>query len=515
MSRELVLSFAVSPEDIVRLPGLRVLREGIRGRTSTRRVKETFYDSAGGRLNAAGVSLCIRVFGRTRIQSVARNIGYLAGAIERRRKECAIPTPDPVLGVIGDDVPEKVVAETAKAGLIPVFCLESRRTQRCLELPGGTRITLVLDDAEIVVENRRVSIFRADLCLTEGDPIRLFELARRVHDAAPLRPLSETWANRGRILLSGRPPEWFKKAPFDLSRKSTLEQSLISILRHTLAHMVANRACVLESDHPEGIHQMRIALRRTRSALRLFRKFLPPSQFAWIDGEAKWLANQLGPARDMDVFEDEIAAPPAAHLPDEPAFDGFLHVVRRQRVRCRQAARRAVLSERYATFLFDAGAWLSGRAWRDGWENGTPKALDTPFADIAPPLLSKRHRRVCRDGRLFDSLPAEDRHALRIDVKKLRYTLDFFESLYPANRVKPYLESLSRLQDGLGYLNDVTVARQLTESLCRKATHDNLLCCRYAGGIVIGWHAQALASLEDRLSGDVADFIRIKQFWKA
>ena len=86
-----------------------------------------------------------------------------------------------------------------------------------------------------------------------------------------------------------------------------------------------------------------------------------------------------------------------------------------------------------------------------------------PVLDFATPLLERDHRRVVKRGEAFAELSAEERHALRIRIKELRYALDFFASLYPAPAVKIALNALSSLQDCLGVMNDIAVARRLLD----------------------------------------------------
>jgi CHAD domain-containing protein len=216
----------------------------------------------------------------------------------------------------------------------------------------------------------------------------------------------------------------------------------------------------------------------------------------------------------MDVFEDELLRPVVAGAADAGVFKPLATRIRRERARRRQVALKAVRSDRWTRFQIEAGTWLATRPWRAAWGPDLPEGLNRPVVALAARQLARRHKQVHRDAHRFHELSPPERHQLRIDLKKLRYALDFFGPLYPEARVARYLERLAGLQDGLGYLNDVTVARHLIDSLCDGLTGQALARCLLAGGLVLGWHAHAAATTEENLKADLATFIRAKPFWK-
>ena len=106
-----------------------------------------------------------------------------------------------------------------------------------------------------------------------------------------------------------RPKSSVKAQKLELKLEHTAEQALASIMRNCLSHTVLNEASALKGEDPEGIHQMRVALRRLRSALGLFRDLMPADQYEFLGGEVKWLAGELGNARNWDVFLADLLAP--------------------------------------------------------------------------------------------------------------------------------------------------------------------------------------------------------------
>jgi CHAD domain-containing protein len=258
---------------------------------------------------------------------------------------------------------------------------------------------------------------------------------------------------------------------------------------------------------------MRVAVRRFRSALRTFRTLLPAEQYAWLNGELSFLGKQMAAARDWDVFVDEIAKPAAAGRLEEEAFQTFQDHIHEYRTSSRQAARAVIRSTRYTTLMLRLSAWLVKRAWRDQPVSETSALLFRPVRAFADDRLTDLHKPVWTAGRNFEKLTVSERHQFRICVKRLRYATEFFSSIYRRKAVNRYSDKLAKLQDALGYLNDVAVAAELVRRICAGCTGEDLERCRFAGGVIIGWHARALADSEQNLIKRVIAFIEGEPFW--
>jgi triphosphatase len=109
-------------------------------------------------------------------------------------------------------------------------------------------------------------------------------------------------------------------------------------------------------------------------------------------------------------------------------------------------------------------------------------------------------------------LSLDERHQVRIALKKLRYMIEFLGSLYDADSVKPLMKRLRGLQEDLGHLNDVRTAQGLIGELAR-AEH-NSSDMGVAAGVVLGWHVRELRNLEAKLCEDVRRFKKAKPFWR-
>jgi triphosphatase len=513
MSNKTVLTFSFQPDDLPRLKELPCLKALASGRASTRQVNNVFFDTPDHRLHGSATTLWVQKAAGRYFQCLAKGDGRFAGGAVAPHWEGAIPTEDPVVPAIRDDEVRALVNRDGSAWVEEVFRAEFRRTSRPLVLADGAGARVHMDIGAIAVGGATEPLCELTLETEDGAPHHLFELATEILAQVPIRLCTTSRAKRGYRLVSGAPPGWEKDTKVGLSTDATVEEALAHTVRHCLDHMLANEACVLLDDHPEGIHQMRVALRRLRSALRLFRPVLPAEQYLWLAGEVKWLTGELGPTRDWDVFRDEIVGPVAQHQEGDEGFAFLLKKIDGERRRSRRASRQAIGSGRYTGLLLGLGTWLARRGWRDQPLTEEAAVLFGPINALSDTLMSKRHRKVRKEGRRFDSMTIDERHMLRIDVKKLRYAGNFFASLYSQKQVAPFAENLSKLQDALGYLNDVAVARTLVERLCSSCDGPDALLCQQAGGIVIGWHSRALADIEDTLSTEVARFVKCKPFW--
>ncbi len=218
-----------------------------------------------------------------------------------------------------------------------------------------------------------------------------------------------------------------------------------AIARAALEQVRLNAAGFARSTDPEFLHQLRVGLRRLRAALRAFHAVLPRRESRAIVRRLRKLSPPLGAARDWDVFCEWLAR--------HKALGAAPHA---RRVAARQRARKAVRSAEFAQALARVETLSAG-----------PSGA-RPLRELARKVLEKAYRRVLKSAKRMDWSDAARRHKLRIRVKRLRYSCEYFLPAYgPAGA--PYVERLRGLQELLGELNDVAVARRLLASLPRTA----------------------------------------------
>ena len=260
-----------------------------------------------------------------------------------------------------------------------------------------------------------------------------------------------------------------RAAPLRLTRQLTAEQAFRRIAANCREQVAANHAAVARGNAPEALHQMRVGLRRLRSALDLYAPLLElPGA---LRADLRWLGEQLGAARDWDVLASSTLPRVAEDLPDDMELVLVRLAAETRANELRAAAADAVSTERYAELMRNLGSWLHDAAWRGHCTARQRRALDRPTLRFADAALEASRERLLKRGRKLrragGKTGAKTRHRVRIAAKRARYAAEFFQSLYPKRRLRPYIARLARLQDELGWLNDTAVA----DSLLKKLQH--------------------------------------------
>ena len=296
-----------------------------------------------------------------------------------------------------------------------------------------------------------------------------------------------------------------------LVRKITVDDAVALIFTECLKHWTTNEAVALKGADPEGIHEMRVGLRRMRSALSDFRAIIPDPQLAWMKRETKWLITGLGAARDWDVFLAELLEPVEAARPQDRGLSELRTAARAEQKRGHATTRGAIRCLRHSRFVVQMRDWLSAKRWRQQKDQAS---LDEPIQKLARRVLRKRHDAALKLGRDFRELSAEQRHQLRIALKKLRYTAEFFRSLYPKKQAKPYFRALAQMQNCLGHMNDVIVAEHLLERMTSAHQHQRVFAhLLTAAGTVIGWHARGASTAAQEAEENWGKFCDVGCFW--
>lgn len=505
-TRETELKLLVEPGRLMRLRDHPAVRASRLERPATRRQVTTYFDTPGQCLRQAGIALRLRQAGSRRILGLKDGGDALSGAVSRREWEVETTgdAPDPALLANSPFAP--VFSDpNLIAALAPLFRTEVTRTVLRLGGPGW-EVELCLDDGEIVAGERRLPIAEAEFELKRGDATRLFALARGLLDdgGAVIGTLSK--AERGYALAGGEIFGPRKAAASTVTRAMSADDAFRAIARGCLGHLLSNQAPFLANGDAEALHQMRVASRRLRSALAVFRPLVPATSLGPLGDEMRWLAGLLGPARDMDVFVAEIIDPVLSALPGEPALVALRAIFERRRASFADGALAGVRSARFTRLMLDLGAWIEGGRWR-----GPDRPPPSHAADFARPVLDRRHRKLRKAGRKLEALAPADRHRVRILVKKQRYAGEFFAPLWGAKPSRRYLGALARLQDVLGAMNDIEVARPLLLPAAPAPTEVPPL----GAGLVMGWHAARAETLGAAMIEAWDDWGAAAPFWSA
>jgi inorganic triphosphatase YgiF len=253
----------------------------------------------------------------------------------------------------------------------------------------------------------------------------------------------------------------------------------------------------------EYVHQARVALRRLRAALRVYRKacVLP---LPLLD-ELRALVDSLGATRDWDVLCSETLPAIAEHYDDKPAWQEWMASLETHRARVRANMREKLANARPGAWLLAIQHWLHHRGWRAAAPEMRLLQM-APQLDAARRILKKGHRGIIERAREFERLSPAERHALRIAMKRQRYAAEFFQGLFKARRQERYLGLARDIQDSLGRANDAHVAMTLLDELDADASHE--------AGFARGWLAAKIDAGPDRDSPAlVQEFMGLKTYW--
>ena len=245
----------------------------------------------------------------------------------------------------------------------------------------------------------------------------------------------------------------------------------------------------------------------------MFSKLLRCKQTESIKHDLKWLAGKLAPVRDLDVFLNTKvhrlanAEPPIAGLAD---LVGELDY---RRTLAAEAAKSAVASSRYRLLIFNTLEWIEDGAWL----KRSPARTDQRIKPFVADLLMRRTRKTKKRAKKLRNLNVHDRHKLRIAMKKLRYTIYFFESLFGGSKnskaLSRYKDCLERLQDSLGGLNDIAVHHKMVTKLGTDSEETKSRMVGFAAGVVVGSERCEIEPLLDAAGKAARKLRRAKEFW--
>lgn len=466
----------------------------------------TYYDTPDLALRRNGIGLRTRKAGRRWLQTVkaaARSAGGLAS-----RPEWEVPYHGSFdFSTVDNDEIRRKLDKHADA-IVPLFTTRFRRETR-RHLDGEVEILLMIDRGTVEAERPGLAdepaklhsepICELELELVRGRPADLFALACKLAEDLPLAPSDISKAERGYRLRAGSTLEPRRAGPSPLSAELSPVEAFVRLAEDCLAQWQANALGASQSHNPEFIHQLRVALRRLRSALRLFAPALPAEFVEEWSPRLRDAAAELGEARDLDVLHDEVLAPALA------ATDGSADVAKldAQLAALRKAARSHV-AERLARAGHGRLILQFGAALHALPSNLLIDAARLPtFAALCLDQVRKRARRrhgaaVAAIGNTPGARSPAELHRLRIAFKQLRYGVEFFAPLLPGAATRDYVRLLTKVQNTLGFLNDVDVARH---RLAELAAADPSLTAAVA--YVCGYHAARCVAL-NRAAPDLA-----------
>lgn len=506
---EIELKFELSVSDVRTLARAPALKALMVAPPRTKTLRATYFDTPDHVLAARGLSLRVRKESRRYVQCLKAN-AQGEGATGFARFEWEWPVPGPCLdfSLLRNDAEVMAVLQGIDlAQLGGVYTTDIKRQSRELHTKGGAVIQCEIDQGRVLTGDAEAPVYELELELSSGEVNELLDTARMIVSLAPARLSPRTKAQRGQILARGQGHEWVKARMEKLAKGATAEDVLRTAVMSGLKHLMANEDCVLTRSHIEGVHQMRVALRRIRSVITTYKNLLPKGSFEHLSQGLKDTGSALSDARDWDVFLTEVLTNVENGFDQDPALAVMRKRAREKQVLAYRKVDDLIHSQDYAKLLTETLVWVASSAWRRADEN----ALQVPATKIAEHILTKRHERLLKTGKGLKSLTTEQRHLVRITLKKARYAAEFFAELYPRKKAQPYLRSVKVLQETLGHLNDLATAERLMGELTADGRESAAL--HRAAGMVEGWFMHAQKLREKDLLQAWKTFRATKPFW--
>jgi len=433
----------------------------------TRKLRSVYYDTPETDLRDHGLTLRVRDDGKRRVQTIKQSTlggnGFHRGEWESLLEPRPGGDLSPDLDAATETPLGDILSRRELAFVRPVFEVEVKRITRSVEIHGAI-IEIALDRGCARAENRRAPIGEVEFELKSGPPQALFALARECSGVAPLDLCFVSKAARGYALLDDAPPAAAQALDPRLRRGVTSGAAFQAIAGAALTQISANARVLKIARQPLALHQLRVGVRRLRSAISLFAPLLTDRALAGVKAELKWLAGELDEARDLDVFIQDTYQQAMLREPEQLGLARLGERLMAARERAYGAVEAAIGAPRFRALMLATLAWIEAGDWCVNDDPILAALRNRPVAAMAAEAFERRRRKIARRGRDLAAMPPADRHHLRIQVKRLRYACGFFASLYSGKAGKAhkaFAAAARDLQDSLGALTDIAFSRDL------------------------------------------------------
>ena len=440
---------------------------GAGSRVDGAQVTTTCFDGSD-RLSAAGMLVMLDTSPGARCVAVVQRARYSPGvAVCEILHEAPLEAGAPMSGAF-TAATDKLRHTLGDVGnFVPLATLTFMRHHWQWSGEEGIVVDIVLDLAVAPTQDGEPLLreFRLTTAYVEDDVASsltaLFAIANELVAAVPafpvLRPVldrmrdaADTSGSDARDEPTARP---VCAAPINLAAISTPHAALTAIGDNLADHWFGNDAGVRDAVNTEFVHQMRVAQRRLRTALRIFPHWADDAWKTRVAPDLKWLGSVLGDARDWDVFVDSTLPALAAADTDSAGWDATRESAAARRLEARERVQTALASARYAHLALAWLEWLSGLPSREPPVKAAAHSLRT-YANKRVAMYYKR----LADAPKLTTLDEKSRHKERIQAKYLRYALEFFESIASHKTRSKSARTVARMQSVLGDGNDAAVA---------------------------------------------------------
>jgi inorganic triphosphatase YgiF len=481
--------------------------------TVTRRA--VYFDTADHALRRAGYVLRVRGEGNVQCQTLKR-IGS-GELVTRPEFKSEISGTQPETASIPDSRTRwKITHLLAGRPLEPIFEVDTRRTLVLLTPARNVEVEAAIDTGEIRLAKdaqRALTISEVEFELMRGSMNDLLSTARLLTRGLPLTLSFLSKPERGFRLAADEALAPWRPSRINLRSAQTADDAVAGIISNCLRHLLNNHDAVMVGHNPEGIHQMRVALRRLRVAFSLLSREHRAPLAALLD-QVKQVASVLGACRDQEILLTDMTLPVARQLGREGEFVPLVRRMEQARDETWAGAIECLASENFRTLVLDLATVTQQRPWLSN--PSSHRDLEGDVRRFAARQVSRRLVQCRKSLRRARKLRAAELHELRIGLKKLRYTLEFFAGVDDDHGSKALLKRVSRLQDVLGEMNDVLVAReQLRTMIADSRAGDAASSVSLAGGMLLGWHGRRYVSKRRRVRARLKSLAGSKRIRKA
>ncbi|WP_453953656.1 CYTH and CHAD domain-containing protein [Bradyrhizobium sp. USDA 377] len=505
---EIELKLLVDADRMAHFSAAPVIAANARNKGTKKRLKSVYYDTPERALRRAGLSLRVRQSGTRFVQTVKTDAAD--DPLRRGEWEASVPSlaPDPALAL--PFMPEKLRSHLGAQPLEAVFTADIHRHTRIVDLPSGT-VEIAFDQGELTAGDRSLPVSEIELELKSGSASAIYEIALRLAEHGAVKPSIRSKSARGFDLAADKAPSAHRPRKLRLDPSVTLDEAFATILRSCFLHLLQSLPAAEDGRNPEGVHQLRVSLRRLRSALDLMRSAGALSNLDALRSEAKWLAQDLSAARDWDVFQLDTLPAIAKACPSVAGFDALGRVAAQRQSEAYRKAHNALDDRRCAVFLISLGGWIETRGWRNDVVPEDLGLLAEPAVNFAQRVLSEQHAKVLKRGRRFKSLTVDEVHRVRLAAKRLRYLSEFLLPLFADRRsARKFARRLAGLQEELGAFNDMAVTASLLDGLGSE-DRDSAI----AAAAIAGWQARASIGVQGSLQDSWRDFTAARVPWSS
>src|SRR5690349_20590111 len=296
---EIELKLLVDADRLAEFNDAPVITAHARSKGTRKHLKAVYYDTPERALRDNGLSLRVRQSGARFVQTVKADAGD--DPLRRGEWEASVSSLAPDVALAAPFIPEKLRADLEQGGLEAVFTSDVHRTVRVIELPSGT-VEVAFDHGVLKAGNHSLPVSEIELELKDGSASAIYDLALRLAEHGPVTPSIRSKSARGFDLAAGTPPTVRKPQKLRLDPSTCLDDAFAGILRACLYHLLQSLPAAEDGRDPEGIHQLRVALRRLRTVFDLMRSVGALSRLELFGADARWLATNLSAAREWDIF---------------------------------------------------------------------------------------------------------------------------------------------------------------------------------------------------------------------